>query len=375
MRRLLFLPLVLLGFASAVAIGSNDSRTIAAKSSVAGTISALSSTSITVHSVFDVTCKIMHDSPKLADYAVGDQVKIRCEHGILTRLKHAVGAAATPGGSTSGNNSEHATTTTPGTTSTASGLGAITSISTSSSTVTVTGDRSLTCTLVTSSPSLAGYHVGDHVRIGCLNGALYVITRTDLPPPTSTTTTIPAATSTIGHQPVRIRARSGLLSSATSIEVTGDRSLTCSIGAGSPTLGDYHVGDHVKMGCQNGVLVAIVRDTTTTTTTAPAPSTTTTATSTTPTSYTSVTGSITALSASSISVTGDGIVLDLRPIGTGAQSPDRVPRRGRRPSSTRLEWRLLRADRAQYAADHDHGNHDHDHDDDSDHDDHLVNLG
>jgi hypothetical protein len=58
------------------------------------------------------------------------------------------------------------------------------------------------------------------------------------------------------------------------------------------------------------VLVAIVRDTTTTT-----PG----ATTTTPTSYTSVTGSLTALSPSSISVTGDGIVLTCQ-IGAGTQS-------------------------------------------------------
>ena len=66
MRRLFLLPLVLLGFASAVATGSNDSRSATAvKASVAGTITTLGSNAITVHSFFDVTCKLTAESPAL----------------------------------------------------------------------------------------------------------------------------------------------------------------------------------------------------------------------------------------------------------------------------------------------------------------------
>jgi hypothetical protein len=37
----------------------------------------------------------------------------------------------------------------------------------------------------------------------------------------------------------------------------GDRDLTCSIDATSPSTGDLKVGRHVKISCANGVLVAI----------------------------------------------------------------------------------------------------------------------
>ena len=216
-------------------------------------------------------------------------------------MKSAVRSAHAPDSSTSAN-AEHATTTTPGATSTASGVGTISAISTSSSTITVTGDRSLTCTIGASSPGLGGYHVGDHVKIGCVNGVLYAIAKIDSEPEHSTSTTTPA-TNLYGFGAI-----SAL--SPTSIAVTGDHNLTCSVGSSSPGLGDYHVGDHVKIGCQNGVLIGIARSDTTTTATT---------TTTTPVAYSYATGTLTALSSSSITVTGDGAPLTCA-IGHDAQS-------------------------------------------------------
>ncbi|MBV8080029.1 MAG: hypothetical protein JO186_06590, partial [Actinobacteria bacterium] len=168
--------------------------------------------------------------------------------------------------------------------------------------ISVTGDRTLTCSVSSTSPSLGGFHVGDAVKMGCHNGVLVGIVAST-PTTSSTTTTTTATTNAYGFGTI-----TALTSS--SISVTGDRSLTCSIGSGSPAVGDYHVGDAVKMGCQNSVLYGIVHttptttSTTTTTTTTPSTSTTTT-TPTTTTSLASGSGTITALSASSVTVTGD----------------------------------------------------------------------
>ena len=38
-----------------------------------------------------------------------------------------------------------------------------------------------------------------------------------------------------------------------------DSGMTCSVGDPSPHLGDYHVGDRVKVLCTDGVLTAISR--------------------------------------------------------------------------------------------------------------------
>src|SRR5205823_10864001 len=107
------------------------------------------------------------------------------------------------------------------TATTAGAIGKLTALTSSS--ITVTGDRALTCTVGASSPGSGDFHVGDAVRIGCLNGALYYIVKAT-PAPTATTTS--GATTAGG---------TGKLTalSADSLTVTGDRSLTCTIGASS----------------------------------------------------------------------------------------------------------------------------------------------
>src|SRR5260221_12839195 len=90
MRRLFFLPALPLGFASAVAIGSTDVKTAhTVRASAAGTITSLSPSAITVHSVFDVTCKLRRHSPNLDGYATGDEGKITCANGYLVRIARA----------------------------------------------------------------------------------------------------------------------------------------------------------------------------------------------------------------------------------------------------------------------------------------------
>jgi len=303
---------------------------------VAGTISALSSTSISVHSVVNLTCRITSRSPSLGGYAVGEHVGIGCVDGVLTHVRHAVSTAPAPapGASTSPTTptADHATTTTAATptASTASGVGAITAINTTASTITVTGDRSLTCTIVASSPSVSGFHLGDQVRIGCVNGTLYAIAATSSAPPATTTTattTTATTTTTTPTTAVTSTSATGTLTalSSTSITVTGDGApLTCPIGPGAQSLTGFHIGDAVRMYCVGGTFYKLISTattppatTTTTTTPAPAPTPTTT---TTPVVYTSVTGTLTALTSTSITTTGDGGVVTCS-IGAGAQSP------------------------------------------------------
>ena len=286
--------MLLLGFVSAVALGANEppgpgatrNTTLAA----AGAITSLTPSSLTVHGAFDVTCKLTSRSPVTAGFGVGQRVKVACPGGLLAKIRRIGPPAGTPT-ATAGAESAPA----PGTTS--SGAGAITALGASA--ITVTGDRTLTCAIGSGSPSTGDFHLGDAVKIGCVNGALHYIARAGIST-TASTTTIPAktdATSSYGLGSI------GSLS-PTTIAVTGDRPLSCELTSASPALAAFQVGDHVKIACRNLVLVAIAladgtAAATTTTTTTPS---TTTATA----SQNSYgVGTITALSSTSVTVTGD----------------------------------------------------------------------
>ena len=166
----------------------------------------------------------------------------------------------------------------------------------------MTGDGSLTCRVADGSPRLAGYHVGDRVKFACRGGTLSAIVRSDGTDEHLATTTM--TTTTTGGT---VAYANGTITSigAGAITVTGDRSTTCTIGAGSPGLGDFHQVEAVRIYCADGVLTAIVRQTAPTTTTTTTPTTTTRPTTTTQSSANSSTGSITAIAAGSITVTGD----------------------------------------------------------------------
>jgi ribosomal protein L21E len=213
-----------------------------------GTICALSASSLTVHNdEHDLTCTLADNSPKLGDYHVGDKVKMYCTSGVLVAIARLDGPA--PGDTVQ------------------TGLGTLTALSDASVTV-HTDSRNLTCTRNAASPKLGDYHVGDKVKIACTNGFLTAIAKVDAPPPVTT-----YGTGTVSAL------------STTSITVHNDeRDLTCTLTDASPKLGDYHVGDRVKIYCTNGALVAIARADTTT----------------------STTGTLTALSPTSLTVHSDG---------------------------------------------------------------------
>jgi hypothetical protein len=92
----------------------------------------------------------------------------------------------------------------------------------------------------------------------CVNGTFYKLvstatttttttTPTTTPPPTTTT---PAAAYTYGTGAITTL-------STDRITVTGDSVLSCSLGATTPSVAAFKVGDSVKMYCQNGALYAI----------------------------------------------------------------------------------------------------------------------
>ena len=206
-----------------------------------GPITALGASAITVQTM---TCSIGPSSPATGEFKVGDAVRMYCLNGALYALKHT-DAAAPPPTSTSST-----TTSTPVTYTSATGT--LTTLIAAS--ITVTGDGGpLTCPIGTTTQNLAEFHTGDKVRLYCQNGLFYKLIRTD------TTTTTTTSTSTTTTTPVSSSGTGSITTlSVDRITVTGDAVLSCSIGATSPSVTAFHLGDKVKMYCQGGALYALI---------------------------------------------------------------------------------------------------------------------
>jgi len=196
-------------------------------------ISALSATSITVG---PLTCTIGPSSPSVP-FKVGDRVRMGCLGGVLVYV-----VADTDVPTTTTTTTTTAPPPTPPVTTTAAIVthgGTMTAIG--EHTVTVDG---LTCYLTSSSPSIAGFKVGDRVGVACQSNVLIKIvalTGDDQP-----------------QQHDDLQTRLGAISALGGGSITVD-GLTCSVGPGSPSPDGYKVGDQVGIGCTNGVLVKIGR--------------------------------------------------------------------------------------------------------------------
>ncbi len=198
---------------------------------VAGEIIALGSGAITVRGEHELSCRITDGSPSLGELKIGDRVKMICANGVLTTIARATTTPPT------GEKEQPATT---------SLVGAITLLT--ATTIGVHGERDLTCTVGSSSPKLGDYKVGDRVKIACANGVLTAIGRTeDGAPPPATTTDGATATGTI------------TVLGELAITIHGERDTSCTLGGASPKLGDFRLGDRVKISCANAVLTAIAR--------------------------------------------------------------------------------------------------------------------
>jgi hypothetical protein len=193
-----------------------------------------------------VTCVLGDRSPSLRRYAPGDRVAIACSRFrhfyVLARIRHLP-----------------AVTSSDGEVKKVTFAGAITALSASSISL-HDGDRDLTCSLTDASPSTASLKVGVHVRIACTNGVLTALAPVTPPPvakpaeppkPPEPHPTTHALTGAIGTITV-------LESSSVTVH-NAEHDLTCSVRDSSPGLGDYRVGDRVKVLCTDGVLTTISR--------------------------------------------------------------------------------------------------------------------
>jgi len=243
--------------AGALAIPAALGATATPRLTARGEITLLTQHRIVVRtSQYRFPCGLGAASPDLASYHVGDRVAIVCagHPRLLVRIAPVTTTAES--------------TTTPGTQGDDSGTttfgGRVTVLSSSSITV-HDGARDLTCAIGTGSPSLDGLVVGDHVKLACTGGVLTVIAKITLPPepPTTTTTTTeptapPTTTSTSHTTTGALGTVSALLTASISVHTDGGV-VTCSLGPSSPSLGEVHVGDRVKMYCLDGVLAVIAR--------------------------------------------------------------------------------------------------------------------
>src|SRR5690349_881422 len=214
----------------APATTKNDSET----TTFGGAISALSDDSITVRDGDrQLTCSLDSSSPSTDDYRVGQHVKVGCAGGELVAIAPVTSADA--------------------------GryyVGTVSALDDKSITL-QTEHGPATCTIGPGSPSTAALHVGDRIGMGCNASTMQLVLLRKVDGTGSTTPTSP--TEPTAHTKTGAR---GTLSAVTetSVSVTTDGGVvTCTRGASSPSLGDATVGDHVEMGCLDGVLTAFAK--------------------------------------------------------------------------------------------------------------------
>jgi hypothetical protein len=136
--------------------------------------------------------------------------------------------------------------------------GTISSLTTDAVAVKAASGIVTTCAVRRHSPNVAGYKTGDRVQVVCVHlrghGKLVLAKLRHLPALPVAAASDDAATKFGG-------AITALSDDSISLH-DGDRNLTCKLDASSPSTGDYKVGQHVKVACAGGVLVAIAPVTT-----------------------------------------------------------------------------------------------------------------
>jgi hypothetical protein len=229
MRRMKRLILPWAAFAVALSIALPASA--ASERNMKGVITAMSADAVSVRSASSITttCAVTDRSPSLDGFSTGDRVKLVCRgrHGsrfVLFRIRHLGDAPpATP---------SHETEP-------VKFAGAITALSDTSISL-HDGDRDLTCSIDSSSPSTADYKVGQHARVACVGGKLVAIA---------------PVTSDVGRY--FVGSLSALDSKSITVQ-TATGPVTCSIGDGSPSTAGFHVGDRVGMGCRASTMQLVL---------------------------------------------------------------------------------------------------------------------
>jgi hypothetical protein len=269
--------LILPWAAFAVALSIALPASAATERNMKGVVTALSGDAISVRSANSITttCAVTDRSPSLNGFSTGDRVKMLCRgrHGnrfVLVRIRHletGAGAPVAPSHETEPVKFAGAIT-------------ALTDVSISLH----DGDRDLTCSIDSSSPSTADYKVGQHARVACVGGKLVAIA-----PVTSDVARYFVGTvSALGDKSVTVQTATG--------------PVTCTLGDGSPSTTGFKVGDRVGMGCrattmQLVLLKKVDSDGTGSAPTPPPPA---------PPTTVGARGTVSAVSDSSISVQTDG---------------------------------------------------------------------
>ncbi|MDX6425076.1 MAG: hypothetical protein QOD52_481 [Gaiellaceae bacterium] len=199
-----------------------------------GTVTAVNATSISVHTNRgDGTCTVGGGSPSVADLKIGDRVLAGCKAGtnqLVYLKKLAVGGDAPVGGA-------HKTI---------GAAGAVSAVSSTELAVHTDGGD-VTCTVGDGSPTVANVHVGDKVKVGCVDGVLKVLALSDS-----------ASGSGDGHTATTVAGTLTSLSSS-ALTVHGEHGdVSCTVDA-TARLGDFHVGDRVGMACVDGALSKLVK--------------------------------------------------------------------------------------------------------------------
>lgn len=218
-----------------------ESPSQAAPVKFGGAVTALSSTSISLHDGDrNLTCALGDSSPSTTGLKVGDHAQVVCQYSVLVAWAPVTTA-----------DSAHVYE------------GVVTTFDSSSISV-MSGDHVFTCTLGDGSPSLGDLEVGDRVAVGCRVGSNLLVLLKRLPAPTTPPPLPPAPDPTPPPPPhVDLTTFGGTLTDLATASVTvhsdehGD--FSCRVTDGSPKLGDYHVGDHVSVGCADGVLKQIAK--------------------------------------------------------------------------------------------------------------------
>lgn len=226
---------------------------------VKGVVAGLSASGVSVSDGHHtLSCALAGRSPSLAGYAVGDRVQAQCRrtggHLVLVRIRHLSAAPAAGAGSAEP----------------VSFGGTVTALSATSVSL-HDGNRDLTCAIDGTSPSTSGLAVGAHAKVVCRNGVLTAwVSATAPAPPAPVPTPAPAPNPpdpspapTPSPSPQNFTTAAGTLTALSSTSVTVHSSehgdVSCSVTDASPHLGDYHLGDHVKMACADAVLKLIAK--------------------------------------------------------------------------------------------------------------------
>ena len=227
MKRLLILAAALLAATASLTLtaSANGGR------SLHGTVSALTPSAISISGRGGVvtTCSLGKGSPSTTGVAVGDRVRAVClkrRHGSLTLAKLR---KERPGKTTGAKDTARVTFG-----------GAITALGDASISL-HDGDRDLTCTIDSTSPSTEGFKVGQHAKVACAGGVLVSI-----------------APVTMGDAGRWYVGTVSSVDGAALTLTTEHGPVTCKIASFSPSTAGLAVGDRVGMGCKASTMELVL---------------------------------------------------------------------------------------------------------------------